>query len=234
MFFEETFYPGLSDFDESGRLSVRSVFEAFENAGGRHSDAARDSIIDSSHKGVVWIIYEWRVRLLLRPRVSDPLSVTTWTGGKVPSSSVFRAFTLKTQTGETAALGEARLCLSDLETGRLSRITPELMESYSPEQTRVFDDAPPKLRPLPEYPFEKPFVLRRADLDFNRHVHNAAYVDFIPEALPEKVDFSEIRISYARPVKYGDAVMLRSAKTDAGYAVCVCADGEACTLIEIK
>ena len=233
MFFEETFHPGLSDFDESGRLSFRSVFEAFENAGGHHSDAARDSII-GEHKGAVWIIYDWRVRLISRPRVSEPMLVTTWTGGKTPSSSVFRDFTLKTKDGETAALGEARLCLSDLSSGRLSRITEGLMNAYSPEQTRVFGDAPEKLRPLNLYDTEHPFLLRRADLDFNGHVHNAAYVDIIPEALPEKVDFSEARISFLRPLKYGDAVTVKTAKTPSGYALCACANGSVCTLFEIK
>ena len=234
MFFEETFYPGLSDFDESGRLSLRSVFEAFENAGGRHSDAANDSMLNCGDRGAVWLIYDWRVKLFDRPRASFPLSVKTWTGGSVPSPSVFRDFTLKTQTGERVAEGEAMLCLYDTKENRLSRVTEDIMRPYLPEQERVFKDAPSKVRPLSYYDLEKPYFVRRADLDFNGHVHNAAYVDIIFEALPEKTVFSEVRISYLRPIKYGESVKIKTALKDGVSYICLCGEKEIFSLMEIK
>lgn len=234
MFYEYGYVPGLSDFDRTGRLSYRSFFEALENAGERHSAAAHDEIIDKSRGGLSWIITEWRLKINRRPERPEPLTVTTWTGGRIPSASVFRAFRMRDALNDTVAEGEARLSVVDNVSGRLVRIDGALMEAYCPEQERIFASEEKKPRPLSEYGDVRPCALRRSDVDFNGHVHNTAYIDLLFELLPDGTELSEIRVAYLKPVRYGDSVTVGHSEENGTHFLCVFSGGVPCTVAEVR
>ncbi len=47
-------------------------------------------------------------------------------------------------------------------------------------------------------------AVKRHDIDFNRHMNNARYVQIAFELLPEHFTIERFRIEYKTPVKYGD------------------------------
>jgi acyl-ACP thioesterase len=61
---------------------------------------------------------------------------------------------------------------------------------------------------LPEGIREKlpPVKVNRGDIDFNRHMNNARYVQIAMELLPPEFQVSRLRIEYKLPAKYGDTL----------------------------
>jgi acyl-ACP thioesterase len=59
---------------------------------------------------------------------------------------------------------------------------------------------------LPEGPGEKlpPLAVSRNDIDFNRHMNNARYLQTAVELLPADFETARFRVEYKKPAKYGD------------------------------
>ena len=49
-----------------------------------------------------------------------------------------------------------------------------------------------------------PIKVKRGDIDFNRHMNNARYVQTALELLPLGFEITRFRIEYKTPAKYGD------------------------------
>ena len=63
-------------------------------------------------------------------------------------------------------------------------------------------------------------------------------IDFALDALPEADyaanDFAKLRIVYRDAVKPESCPEIRRAAVDGGQLFCICADGKACTMIELR
>ena len=133
---------------------------------------------------------------------------------------------------------EAKFCLLDMTTGRITRISKELLAAYSPEEKTFFDSTSPRLRAPDSYTTEQTISLRRSDIDFNLHVHNTRYIAFALEALPQDVyvkdDFSEIQIVYSKPVNEQDQVTAKYVRTENGHFVGIYENDALCSMIELK
>lgn len=228
MIFSETYIPQVEDFDRSGKLSPDAVLRIFENIGSHHSDSVNDGIIQGSSNGIAWIFADWRVRMIRRPGYCRRFEVSTWARGKAQKSQVNRDFVL--YNGESVcAIGCARFVLVDLNSGRPTGISEELMKAYDPEEKDVFGERPIRLREPKTYEYECGLAIRRSDIDFNGHVHNICYLNYAMEALPEDVykrgDFTEFRIVYKSPLTEGMDIVLKYHAEDKKHIVGIYGSG---------
>lgn len=239
MFFTEKVKPRLSDFGPDGRLSYEAILQMLETTASHHADFADDSVIENSQGGTAWIFVDWRVALSRRPENDGELLVTTWARARTAASAVFRDFTVADGRGQEVLRAEAKFALLNTGTGRLSRITDELYSAYRPEEKNVFADSPTeRLRPPAAYEREFPLALRRADIDYNGHVHNTRYLEFALEALPKEAlageGLKEMRVVFSRPVTRADTPVVRYAADGDTHIVGLYAEDALCTLIALK
>ena len=238
MVYTEEYMPRTADFSRDGLLSYEAMLQIMETAGSHHSDSVSDNIIDASRRGTAWILADWRVEIFRRTESTEKLSVSTWVRAKSRAAVIYRNFELRDGAGLVLARAEAKLCVVDMSTGRLSRISDELFVAYAPEDSSVFDSDAPKLRAPSESEGEREIALRRSDIDFNGHVHNTRYLDYALEALPGEVfgslDIKKLRIAYTKPVTESQRVTSKYALTDDGTFVSIFADDALCTLIHIN
>lgn len=238
MFYKDVYIPRVSDFDRKGKLSYEAILQILEAAGSRHSAMANDNVIEESQQGIAWVLVDWRVSILRRVNSTEELNITTWVRGGSGCAIVYRDFVLTDKTGKEVIKAEAKICLLNIDTGKLIRIGDEMMSAYEPEERTVFDSDVPRLRAPIEFMNEHRLFVRRGDIDFNGHVHNTCYIEYALEAIPQDVfdtdAFSNIRIVYSKPIKEKSIVTARYALTETGYFVGIY-DGEVlCTLIELK
>mgnify|MGYP004525473009 FL=1 len=235
MIYSERVITRLDDFDCSARLKPSSVLKLFENCADHHTDTVRDSELKTLMHSAEWILTEWSLNISRLPKRGEKLFAETYIRGKGPCVRCEREFRLKCGD-ELLVTGQTMLSLLDVDRGRVVRISEELMNKYGPEQDGIFDMRRSKLR-LPEsFELSVPFALRRSDLDYNRHVHNTAYLDFATELIPDEAlrcDPLSVRIMYKRALKAGDSPVA-CAHNDAGlWTLAVMCDGELCTVCEV-
>ncbi|MGM9537157.1 MAG: acyl-[acyl-carrier-protein] thioesterase [Candidatus Onthomonas sp.] len=238
MFFKELYSPRVSDYNRNGKLSCEAILQILETAGSHHSDQADDNVITGSQHGIAWILVDWRVSILRRTDSTAALNITTWVRGKSGSATVYRDFILTDTAGNEVIRAEAKFCLLDRNTGKLTRINDALFRAYAPEDRAVFHKDSPRLRAPAEFMTERSFSVRRSDIDFNGHVHNTRYMDFALEALPDGIyaedTVSEVRIVYSKPLEETDHITVKYAPVENGHFIGVYAGGTLCTMIALK
>lgn len=238
MFYKKDYKTRMSDFDRNGKLSYEAIIEIIETAGSNHSDSVNDNVIEGSRNGAAWILADWSISILNRVDNINKVTVTTWIRKTSSLATVFRNFIIADENGNEIVKAEGKSCLLDMRTGRLERISEELVAAYEPEEKCVFETALPRLRAPKEYTIETPLHIRRDDIDFNGHVHNTRYMSYAVEALPPQVykadDLHSVRIIYSKPVKENTKVIAKYAPTEDGHFVGIYSDGVLCTLIELK
>ncbi|MDR2627179.1 MAG: hypothetical protein LBC40_04010 [Dysgonamonadaceae bacterium] len=93
----------------------------------------------------------------------------------------------------------------NLETGRPEKLPPEVLGSMKIDPRLEMEYLSKKIA-LPPCSAEKlpPVKVSRGDIDFNRHMNNARYVQTALELLPPGFEITRFRIEYKMPAKYGD------------------------------
>ncbi len=121
----------------------------------------------------------------------------------------------------------------NLETGRLSRMPKETLESFHfpPRLEMTYGSRKILLPDAPLTPL-KPFLVQRNDIDYNNHVNNAQYVRMALEYLPEDFQVRGLRVDYKKPVMYGSTITPSLVLgTHAAYVV-LAVDGALCCVVE--
>lgn len=238
MFYTQDYVSRISDFNKSGKISYEAILQILETAGSNHSNSVNDNVIKGSQNGTAWVLIDWAISILRRPEDKDELNISTWTPKKSGSVAIYRDFVVTDASGNDIIKAEAKSCLLNLETGKLVRISDELMSSYEPEEKTVFEREPSRLRAPSEYEKTQKITVRRSDIDFNGHVHNTRYIDYALEVIPQSVfdadDICYIRIIYSKPLKADSDVIAKYHKTESGHLIGIYSDETLCTMIELK
>ncbi len=210
MIYQETFKTGLKDFGKNSTVKNKAILEIFENIGAYHSDAVGYGAKDLSKTGVTWILLDWKIKTIRRPEYGEVLTVKTW--GRNPTKfSIHRDYELYDDKGNLCVIGTSKWVLIDINKGKLTRITQEILDSYEIETKCVFENPEIEKIEIPQE-FEKTmlYTVNRKDIDINKHMHNLYYLDLAYEALPDEAyenrPYNNVRITYKKEIKFGETV----------------------------
>lgn len=232
MIFEYPYNPVIEDFEKGGVLSFNAIMKIFENAGSGHSDWAGYGVFSISGLSKGWVLTDWQIEVFEYPKHGDKILAQTWSEGLSSPLVANRNFLLY-KNGEVCARGTSRWIIIDFESGRPTKIEPAYLEKYGVEDKTVFDEKKLTRIPTPEtWTAEVTLPVRRADIDFNNHVHNLTYLDYAMELLPAG-HYKNMRIAYKTGLKDGSSAKVSYAQVDGAHIVNIC-DGEgplACQLM---
>jgi len=124
----------------------------------------------------------------------------------------------------------------NLQTGRLTRLPKEVIASVLIEPRYDMEYLDKKIEWYPENA-EKTFPavpVTGADIDFNRHMNNAKYVQAALTCLPEERPVKRLRVEYISPAKRGDCLIPKVSKIDeARYRIALDSEnGKPFTVVE--
>lgn len=211
MKFEREYYVGIKDIGLNGKMSNYGMLSVLEEIASAHSDIVGYGVNDIENKKKVWLLMDWKLKVLERPNYGSNIKVKTWARPitKRPFST-YRDF--EVFDGEKrVAIAISKWILFDLETNKISKITDDIIDLYKPENEKVFEeDEIEKLKETKELDGYIEYDVKRADIDVNKHMHNLNYLKLAYEALPEKVYDSEeknnVRIMYKHQILLGEKV----------------------------
>lgn len=168
----------------SGRLTVPAFLDLFQELAGE--DAARRgfSLDDLAPRGLAWVM----LRLFVRfegplPAQGEALTVTTWPSGH-DGLTAWRDAVAHADDGRTLARVTTRWVLIDVARRRPVRLPGDVQALSRPDLGQLsLVDAPPAAPA--EATLTARVLVRRSDLDANRHANNARYVEWALEPLPD-------------------------------------------------
>lgn len=184
MIFESKYKVGIRDIIAGNKATDKAILSYMENAACMHSDKVGYGINDIAKTKLVWILLDWRVKIIKRPSYADEVIVKTWSKG-MEKCYAYREFELLDSKENIIAIASTKWVLTNCEKGKIVRADETMQEAYQKEEKSVFD-----LKELdkiiePENVENKiEYKIRKTDIDINGHVNNLNYLDIAYEAMP--------------------------------------------------
>ena len=91
MIYTEKFKIGLKDVWKGEEVSNIAILEYLENIAAYHSDSVGYGVRTTKDTNLNWILLDWKVKFLKRPKYGQELTINTWSR-KVQKFYAFRDF----------------------------------------------------------------------------------------------------------------------------------------------
>jgi acyl-ACP thioesterase len=191
-----------------GFLRPSALLGFLEDIAGEHAATWHLSIGNLRARGLMWVLTRYHLRLLRPPRYGEAIAVTTWPSARLGRVAL-RDFEVTDAAGEAVALATTAWAALDVKTRRPRAMDDVVPPEFVLARRALADDFPPL--PGVEEPareVELPVMLR--DLDMNRHVNHAVYLEWAFEAIPpELLEHGlpeDIEIAYLAEAGPGDRI----------------------------
>ncbi len=216
----------FSEVGPDGRLTLPALVNYFQDCSTFHSEDVGVGLPYLSQRNCAWLMSFWQVSVDSYPRLGETVQVET---RPYAFEHFFgrRNFAMRDAQGRILAKADSLWLYYNAVKGRPERPPREMVEAYQLDEPLEMDYAGSRKIPLPEQMEERPpFLVRRTDLDTNRHVNNGQYVRMAADFFTEE-RVREFRMEYRQAAHLGDRVYPRVGIRDGWEIVALCgAEGQ--------
>ncbi|MBN1543778.1 hypothetical protein JW992_16665 [candidate division KSB1 bacterium] len=200
-----------SEVDASGIIKPKTVADFFQEIAGNHADRLGLGSDRLRDENLFWVLSLLKFTFHDYPRLRSQIVVTTWPTG-FNRYYANRAFSVRDEGGAIVVEGQSRWLVVDLVSRRPCHI-PEWMHKQLAVTLQNIPVTPKEVFPEPQ--IEKTFEVRYSDLDFNQHVNNINYIEWILESMPMDVllerKIASMEITYRAEAQMHDQVLCQTA-----------------------
>jgi acyl-ACP thioesterase len=214
---QETIVVRFGDIDPSDRVTMAAVFGYFQEAAVNHAEhlgVGREALGQSKQ---AWILSRMSVVVERRPRYDERIVVRSWPRGTDRLFAV-RNYDIQDEAGAVLVRGISGWLIFDTERRRALR--PEPVAAKLPRNEGV-NVLPYHAVALAAHDGLMPTGTRQAaysDIDYNGHVNNARYVQWIADVtdptLLNTADSIRLDINYIKELKPGETAALLTGEGD--------------------
>jgi len=210
--YKNTYTIGFSDVDFLKCLRCSKLFEYFQDTAGEAAERLGAGVGTlAGEYSVAWVLTRIRVEFTRIPVLNERITVATWPHppGKLEFRRDFRVWD---ESGDVIIGAASTWVIIDTNTRELKRSDYIRMEYPDFIAEHALDSQPGKLRPSgkPEPVFRK--VGGYSDVDFNGHINNSRYIDYIMDCFPveshRQYMLKAIEVNYIKEVFPGDTLLL--------------------------
>lgn len=242
MIFKENFKIQLKDIGKGNFVKNKGILEILENIATHHSDMVGYGPNDIETTGITWILLDWKLQVLKRPKYGQILSVNTWgrtINGEIKKAYTYRDFEIYDEGNNLCAIATSKWAIVNINTGRLMKIDDEVIKKYKIEDKNVFKyNELDKISAPETFSNEITYKVSRRDIDLNGHMHNLYYLDLAYEVLPEEIyekrPFDNVRIQYKKEVKIGDILKCKYTFEDDKHIINICSEDKIHAIITLN
>ncbi len=189
-------------------LKFVNCLHYLQDAAEIHADRIGVGLSWLRDKGFLWVLSGYHIRLDRYPMIGDSVRVATWPSGW------HRLFALREFVfldAEDRAYGAATSAWLLIRADDHHPVRPrEHLPDIAIRPRRVLEDPFGRLPPLDHSDHSASFRVRLHDLDVNRHVNNAVYVEWALEAVPpetwDRFRPVEVEVRFSAMAFSGDTV----------------------------
>lgn len=172
--------------DKDQRCTPVALLNYLEETATSHSHAAGYSIDKLKSDNMGWILLRWSVEIDKLPMLNDIITVETW-GSGFKHFYAIREYEVRDAKGNNIIKATSLWILFDIERRRPLRIPQNLADAYGVIPIRAVDDPFDKLNGCTNPVTNINFPIKRSDIDTNKHVNNARYIEWIMETVPDDI-----------------------------------------------
>ena len=195
---------------ESGvtnHVSLATLCNYMQESAGLGADKMGWGIRKLQDAGLTWMLSRLYVKVADYVPWGTELTLRTWPSGMRGRLLATRCFQAEDGSGDEVFQAYSEWLYVDMKSQRIMKL-PDEFSNLVPEGTPVVApmDLGGKSVKLPEVTAVAEIRVRQSDLDFNDHVNNVHYVEWMLEALPGRGGPSEIDIVFRSAAKAGEVL----------------------------
>lgn len=224
-----------SETDCEGKLSLPALLNYFQDASTFQSEDLGLGVEYMKEQQKVWVLSSWQIVVERYPVLGENVII-----GTLPYDFKgflgYRNFVMKTRDGELLAMGNTLWSLLDLNTGKPTAPTEDMLSRYELGEKLVMDYAPRKIAVPDSALPQEPIVVKRHHLDTNHHVNNGQYVRIALDSLGKECKIKQLRTEYKKQSYLNNLLTPYISQSENGTYVIVLKDAEdaiSC-VVEIK
>lgn len=206
---EEDFRICTWDTDSKARLTPSAAFNFCQEAAGSHATDLGVGIANLGGQGIAWVLSRMSLAVDRRPSRGETVRVRTWPRG---TDRLFatRDYEMLDSSGDVFARGRSAWLIVDLALKRPRRPEPFVANIPTNEGRDALADGAKGLDTEHGLNAEARRTAAYSDLDYNGHVNNARYIQWIQDAFDAEelaaVDSLRLDVNYLSEVKAGAVV----------------------------
>ncbi len=211
--FEATYPIPYAGMGPDGSMKLPVLLDALQDMADRDAKRMSMTVSDLLPRGISWVLRQYSISVDRYPEFGSDFTIRTW-HGPVRNLHSVRSFSVWDEKGPVAS-ADTSWILIELEKGRPLRLDRHSTPLYV-EESRPMEAKFPPIPTLDEWDYERPFSVRRWDLDRNNHVNNAVYFSWAAESVPGKTaaeaDLVRAEAEYLRPTEGRGDIVVRTAR----------------------
>lgn len=197
------------EIDYSRKALITSIVNFFGDIAMKQSDDLGVGIDWLGERNLAWVLYKWDIKMIRYPKMNEKITVRTW-----PYSFrkfyAYRQYDIVDSQGDVICTANSIWFLIDIIKRKPTKVRDEMYEAYgiNKDCNEVIDFG--KIDVPQEIHESKYFNVRYSDIDTNRHVNNAKYIDWCIETVPMdvvlKYSLKNIKVIYEKETNYGERI----------------------------
>ena len=206
-FLDERFTVRSYESGVTNHVSLATLCNYMQEAAGLSADRLGWGIRKLQDEGLTWMLSRLYVKVSCYVPWGTELVLRTWPSGMKGKLLATRCFQAADRSGNEVFQAHSEWLYVDMRSQRIARL-PGDFAGLVPEGTQsvAFNDLGGKSVKLTEVTASAEIRVRQSDLDFNDHVNNVHYVEWMLEALPNRGGPSEMDIVFRSAAKAGDVL----------------------------
>lgn len=223
-----------SEVELDKKLDLSAIIDYFQDCSTFQSEDIGLGIDYLRSINRAWLLSSWQIIVNDYPELGQEITSSTW-AYDFNGIYGYRNFMIENNQKEVLAYANSIWVYIDTKSGRPTRVTDDIANTYGLEEKIDMNYAPRKISFPKDMNSLAPFSVIRSNIDTNNHVNNGQYIKMAEEFLPEDFVIKQMRADYRKAARLDDLIVPKLAKTQDGYIV-VLADTEdkPFTIIEFK
>ena len=199
--------------DDNAQMTVCSLFQVMQEVSDRHAATLGAGWHSLRERGYFWVITKIKLEIHRLPMWTEQVTIRTWVRKSGAATSP-RDIEITDSDGNVLVAASTVWAILDKEKGQPQRMN--IFDGcFKPQDRCALESKPmnfgPITRPdtLPE-----PIAVRHSDIDINRHVNNAHYIqwafDAVSESFRQTHKVTSVAVKFIAQAKLGDQYIVCS------------------------
>lgn len=206
-FYTEQFTIRANEVDTSGNITLKAICDFFQEVAGNNAKELNFDITDLLEQDLTWVLHRMDIKMSTYPKWRENIKIETWPAAG-DALRAYRNYRILNKNGEELGCCLSYWMMINIKTRRPMRMPKEVLDTRLAEREHVLDVKSNRIASITDLNNGLSFNVRRSDLDMNKHVNNATYIDWMLESLPlkEAQKVERLDIMYMHEGLAGDVI----------------------------
>ncbi len=207
------------DIDKRRRMTVAALVKQMQEAAMQNVIEMKVSVWDMEAQRVSWVLLRKNLRIKRLPMIGEKIRILTCPTG-FDRVFTFRDYRIYDESGEMIGHSSSSWLLLDTHTRRMSKIPPHILEfeKSMPPIEECLPRPDVNIGMVDKVDFSNKFRVGWHDLDFNGHLNNVFYLQWMIETVPDNLinegTLKSFDIQYKVEGKWKDLIVSESKQLD--------------------